>query len=136
MATDWKSQLISSLRPVETASADGAQRTQALEGAYSQLVDAVGSAVGEIASAAGLGVSVWGAKADGRVRWIFAGRQLAVYLDRGAGRCVVTCDLGRELRMQDISPTDSGELIDSDGRPQVLEEVCERFVTLLFRAPG
>ncbi len=136
MATDWKSQLISSLRPAVAAVADAAQRTQALEGAYSQLVDAVGSAVGEIADAAGLGVSVWGAKTDGRVRWIFAGRQLAVYLDRGAGRCVITCDLGRELKMQDLSPTDGVGLIDSDGRPQVLEEVCERFVTLLFRAPG
>jgi hypothetical protein len=134
MAVDWKEQLIATIKDDSLGKARASARAEALEHAWLELEVALASAVSDVSHGIGITIEPWGTVQDGRVRWQFAGRQLAVYVDRATARCIVSIDLGHGLEMWAFSPNEGGAgLLDEAGVVTAIDEICERAVSLLFR---
>ena len=133
MATDWKEQLIAALKAAPAAVDAASARAEALARTWLELERAFSESIRSVADGIGIGLDPWGRPEDGRVRWSHAGRQVSAYVDRGAGRCIVTVDFGKNLEMVSLTPNEAGVLLDESGATVSVEDVVERAVTRFFR---
>ena len=134
---DWEQELIEELRQRGTGSAGAEKqvRAEAAAALFEELARQVETSVGRIAAALGLAVDRRGEVAEGRTRWIWAGRALALSLSRPEGRIALSCDTGGDLTIETFTATPRG-LVDESDREVDVSEVVRRHVTLFFRGSG
>ncbi len=129
----WEDNLIDELQQRKAAAATmTSPALDPLQLAFVSLVGRTRASIQRIAEAVGAGVEDRGSEADGRVRWTYGQRTLAIRFDQAAAKVFVSSDLGHTLIQEELT-TVRADLVDQRGRPANVEDVAARFVTVLFK---
>ena len=128
----WEDKLVEDLKnaAAEDAAARGRAAEDPLVKAYREMVERFEGAIALVKERAGVPVqSVGDAE---RHRWTSGLSQLTVRIDRPAAKLFVSANLDRDIVMEEVTAS-AGQLLDVRLRPTSVEELAQRFVTLLFR---
>ena len=130
----WEDELINELKTgAATAPSPGTATgpIDLLGAAYAELRQELTRSIQHVADAVQGRVDAIDGERD-RIRWSYGQHSVTLRIDRDAAKVFLTADRGRDLVFEELTLS-GGQLTDARQRPVLPEELCERFVSLLFR---
>jgi hypothetical protein len=131
---DWEQRLARELqRKSSPAAAPDAEPAapDALGAAFRDAAERVGASVERVAKAVGVPAEIADEPEAGRIQWTVGPRRLRLRLDREAAKFFVSVESDAGLELCELALED-GRVV-TGGAPADVDQVVQRFVTLLFR---
>ncbi|MFT7625593.1 MAG: hypothetical protein ACI9WU_004784 [Myxococcota bacterium] len=133
--SSWEKNLIDELQSRSFSAATATSPSlDPVHAAFIAIVQTFRASIQRLATALGATVEGRGDETDERIRWTYATRALSVRYDGSTGRVFVNADVGTDLISDELVVV-AAVLSDQRGRPVAVDELTQRFVTLLFRGP-